>query len=140
MTYTPNVEDTMPVPVEPAVLGVHLIGPQTATTDVLVYIPWKHCRLAYAYTVTTVAEGNVNAVNIDLELNSNAAGQNAMEIDVAQNAAVGDIDEATIITAADCKNLNRDDTSRDAINIELTSAGNTSWQGMLYMYFERDIG
>ena len=126
----------MPIPVEPAVLAVHLVAPSNATGDVLVYIPWDSCRLVYAYTVTTVAEANVAAVEIDLELNA-ASGTEIMSITVAQAAAIGDIDEATVITAAAQENLGRKDTSRDAINIEIAGGTSTLWQGMLYMYFER---
>ena len=126
----------MPIPVEPAVLSVHLVAPNTATGDVLVYVPWKECQLTHAYTVTTVAEGNVNAIEIDLELNA-AGGTEAMTITVAQNASIGDIDEATVTTAAAQVNLGRHDTARDAVNIEIASAGATSWQGTLFMYFER---
>ncbi len=136
MTYSPKMSNTMSIPVEPAVICVHLVGPNTATVDIPVYVPWKECQLTYAYTVTTVAEGNVNAIEIDLELNA-ASGTEAMTITVAQNASVGDIDEATVTTASAAEHLGRDDTSRDAINIEMASAGATSWQGMLYMYFER---
>lgn len=136
MTYTATKTNTMPIPVEPAVLSIHLAALSTSTLDIPVYVPWDSCRLVHAYTVTTVAEGNVNAIEIDLELNA-ASGTEIMTITVAQNAAVGDLDEATVTTAAAQLNLGRQDTSRDAINIELASAGASSWEGMLFMYFER---
>ena len=75
MTYTPTRTETMPIPVEPAVLSVHLDG-GGGVVDVPVYIPWKHCKLVYAYTVTTVGEGNNAAVALDFELN--AAGGTRM--------------------------------------------------------------
>jgi len=137
MTYSATHRNSMPVPVEPAVLAVHLVAPSGATGDVPVYVPWKNVRLTYAYTVTTVAEGNQGAVNIDLELNA-ASGTGMMEIDVAQNAAIGDLDEASVTTASACRNLGRHDTARDAVNVEITGAGSTTWQGMLYLYFESD--
>ena len=134
MTYTPVREKTMPIPVEPAVLSVHLDG-GAGVVDVPVYIPWKHCQLVYAYTVTTVGEGNNAAVYLDFELN--AAGGTAMgDIDIAQNAAVGDIDEFVISDQDACENLSSDDPARDAINIELTDNASSTWQGMLFMYFE----
>lgn len=135
MTYSPTRTETLPIPVEPAVLAISLKAPSNATADVPVYIPWKHCKLVYAYTVTTVAEGNVGAVNIDLELNA-ASGSAMGEIDVAQNAAIGDIDEMTITGADACENLSSDDTARDAVNIEIAGGTSNTWVGMLYLYFE----
>jgi hypothetical protein len=118
-------------------LAVHLVAPNNATGDIPVYVPWDSCKLVYAYTVTTVAEGNQGAVEIDLELDA-ASGSEIMSITVAQNAAIGDLDEATTYTTeAASENLGRKDTSRDAVNIEITGAASTAWQGMLYMYFER---
>ena len=134
MTYTPVREKTMPIPVEPAVLSVHLDG-GAGVVDVPVYIPWKHCQLVYAYTVTTVGEGNNAAVYLDFELNA-AGGTRMGDIDIAQNAAVGDIDEFVIYDQDACENLSSDDPARDAINIELTDNASSTWQGMLFMYFE----
>lgn len=126
----------MPIPAEPAVLAVALTAPSNATADVLVYVPWKECNLVYAYTVTTVAEGNVAAVEIDIELNA-ASGTEIMTITVAQNAAIGDIDEATFTTETAGRALDRGNTARDAVNIEIAGGTSNTWQGMLYMYFER---
>ena len=136
MTYTAIKSNTMPIPLEPALLSVHLTAPSNTTTDVPVYIPWKECNLAFAYTVTTVAEGDVAAVEIDLELNA-ASGTEIMTISVARNAAIGDIDEATFTTLSASKALDREDTARDAVNIEIAGGTSNTWQGMLYMYFER---
>ena len=136
MTYTAVKTNTMPIPAEPAVIGVHLVAPSNATADVPVYVPWKECNLVYAYTVTTVAEGNVGAVEIDLELNA-ASGTEIMTITVAQNAAIGDLDEATFTTLSASKALDREDTARDAVNNEIAGGTSNTWQGMLYMYFER---
>jgi hypothetical protein len=134
MTYTQLRSKTMEIPVEPAVLSIHLDG-GAGTIDVPVYIPWKHCQLVHAYTVTTVGEGNHAAAAIDFELN--AAGGTAMGvIDIAQNAAVGDIDEFVISGQAACENLSSDNADRDAINLEVTDDGSSTWQGMLFMYFE----
>lgn len=137
MVYTARRRDTMPVPVEPAVLQVYLVGPDTATVDIPVYVPWDRVRMTYCYTVTTVAEGDVNDVEIDLELNA-ASGTEIYTITVAQDSAVGDLDEGTLTTAAAARNLGRHDTARDAVNIEVASAGTTTWQGILFMYFEPD--
>jgi len=120
-------------------MSVHILGPDTGTKDIPIYVPWKNCSLVYAYTVTTVAEGNVNAVGIDLELNA-ASGSAIGTITVTKNAAVGDVHEVGTITRANAIALDRGDTSRDAVNIEITSAGTTAWQGTLFMYFERDVG
>lgn len=135
MTYSKIRRKTMPIPVEPAVLPVALVQ-VNGTVDVLVYVPWENCRLAYAYTVTTVAEGNDADVGIDLELNA-ASGSAIGTITVAQNAAVGDIDEIASITEANAENLSATNSARDAINIEITgTVSGGTWEGMLYMYFE----
>jgi len=143
MTYTSLVYDTLPVPAEPAVLSCYVIGPDTATVDQAIYVPWRNCRLEFAYAVTTKAEGNVNAVALVFELDA-ASGTEIGGITVAQNSSVGDIDEISFTagtTAYDARNhLDRGDTSRDAINIQTTSAGTTGWEGMVYMYFVRDDG
>ena len=70
-----------------------------------------------------------------------SAGTAIGTITVAQDSAVGDIDELTIAsgtTYTAAGRLDRGNTSRDAINLETTSAGNTSYQGVVYMYFVRD--
>ena len=134
MTYTATRRETMPIPVEPAVLSIHLDG-GAGVVDVPVYIPWKHCQLVHAYTVTTVGEGDNAVAAIDLELN--AAGGTAMgTIDIARNAAVGDIDEMVIETQSACENLSSDNAARDAINLEVTDNASSTWQGMLFLYFE----
>ena len=75
-------------------------------------------------------------MEIDLELNA-AGGTEIMTITVAQNAAIGDVDEASYTTESASENLDRTDTAKDAINIEIAGSASTTWQGMLYMYFER---
>jgi hypothetical protein len=134
MTYTKVRRKTMPIPVEPAVLPVALVQ-VNGTVDVLVYVPWENCQLTYAYTVTTVAEGNDGTLGIDLELNA-ASGTAIGSIAVAQNASVGDIDEIDAISSAG-ENLSALDPARDAINIEITgTVSSGTWEGMLYLYFE----
>jgi hypothetical protein len=139
MTYTARVTDTLPVPVEPAVLSIHIVMAQTGNDDRAVYIPWKNCTLVHAYAVTTVAEGDTNPVYLDLELDA-ASGSMIGKITIAQDAGVGDVDEIASIERAYVTALDRDDSTRDAINIEATSASTTSWEGTLFMYFERDMG
>ena len=136
MTYTAVKTNTMPIPAEPAIIPVHLVGPSGATADLAVYVPWKDCNLVYAYTVTTVAEGNKGAVEIDLELNA-ASGTEIMTITVAQNAAVGAVNEASFTTKSAGQALTRSNSSKDAVNIEIAGITDNTWEGMLYMYFER---
>jgi hypothetical protein len=81
MTYTPLMQNKMPLPVEPAVLSCHLVN-STAATDVPVYVPWKRCKLVYAYTVVTEAIDATGAMEIDLELNA-AGGTEFASISVA---------------------------------------------------------
>jgi len=138
MTYTKSCRHEMRVPGEPAVIPVHLVADTGgAEVNMPINIPWEQCRLAYAYTVTTVAEGNKGAVTVDLELNA-SGGTAIMAIAIAQNAAVGDLDEGTFSAGGEAagQNLNADVAARDAINVEVDSANTTTWQGMLYMYFE----
>jgi len=138
MAYTKVRRKTMPIPVEPAVLAVHLISPAGTTVDIPVYIPWESCKLTYAYTVTTVAEGNDAAVGIDLELDA-ASGTAIGTVTVAQNASVGDLDEIVFAAtpSAAGENLSALISGRDQINLEVTGDNTTAtWQGMLYLYFE----
>jgi hypothetical protein len=60
-----------------------------------------------------------------------------MSITVAAASAVGTIDEATVSSASACKALSYDDTSRDAVNIEVDGGGGTGSVN-LFMYFESD--
>jgi hypothetical protein len=139
MVYTAYTQNTLPVPAEPGVLSIHVVSPSSTNDDRAVSIPWKNCTLTYAYTVTTIAEDGTNAVYLDLELNA-ASGSAMGTITVAQSAPVGDIDEIGTLTRANCIALDRDDAARDAINIEATSAGANTWEGTLFLYFERDVG
>jgi hypothetical protein len=136
MTYTKKSRHEMRDPCEPAVLHVHLVADTGgAEVNLPVYVPWEKCRLAYAYTVTTVAEGDKGDVDILLELDA-ADATAIMGITVLKNAAVGDIDEATFSAEASGLNLGADISARDAINISVDSVNTTTWQGSLYMYFE----
>jgi len=124
----------MPIPVEPGVVSV-LVNNSAAETNIPVYVPWRSCKLSYAYTVCTTAVDTAGAMEIDLELNA-ASGTEIMTITVAANAAVGDIDEATFTSQAAGKNLSYDDAARDAINVEVDGSSTGTGQVMLYMYFE----
>jgi len=126
--------NSMPIPAEPAVLCVPLNN--NNNHNVLVYVPWKNCRLSYCYTVVTTAiDGNSDMV-LTLELNA-AAGSTMAVITITKSAGVGTIDTPTL-TAANCRKLDRDDTARDAINIDVNGDASPSGQVMLYMYFESD--
>ena len=134
MTYTASKYDSIPIPVQPSVLSVYV--PNTiAETNIPVYIPWRNCRLAYAYSVNVVAIDNTGASKIDIELNA-AAGGDMMTIALAQNGPVGTVTEATVVTAANCENLSRENTARDAVNIEIDGSSSAAGGVMLYMYFE----
>jgi hypothetical protein len=108
----------------------------TASTNVPVYVPWKRCKLVYAYTVVTEAIDATGAMEIDLELNA-AGGTEFASISVAGSSAVGDIDEATI---ASYPHFDRDDASYDAVNVEIDGSAAAAGSVMLYMYFESDRG
>lgn len=127
--------NSMPIPAEPAVLCVPLNN-DTADANVLVYVPWKNCRLSYCYTVVTTAIDNNSDLVLTLELNAEAGSTMAV-ITIAQNSGVGTIDTPTL-TAANCRKLDRDDSTRDAINIDVNGDASPAGQVMLYMYFESD--
>ena len=139
MTYSANQRVSQPIPAEPGVLSVYCTN-SDAATDMLVYVPWKNCRLAYAYTVVggTAIDATGDMV-LTLELNA-AGGTDMMSITVASSSAVGTIDEATIVTPAACRGLDVDNSSRDAINIEIDGSAAAAGAVMLYMYFEHDYG
>jgi hypothetical protein len=135
MTYTPLMQNKMPLPVEPAVLSCHLVN-STAATDVPVYVPWKRCKLVYAYAVVTEAIDATGAMEIDLELNA-ADGTEFASISVSGSSSVGDIYEATI---ASYPHFDRDDASYDAVNVEIDGSAAAAGSVMLFMYFESDRG
>jgi hypothetical protein len=135
MTYTRIVTPTTDIPLEPAVLTVDLVALSAGTaTDTPIYIPWKNCKLAYAYTVTTVAEGDKGAVTCKLELNA-VSGSEIGTVTIAKNAIVGELDEIVFATESYGENLHSDVSDRDAINIETDGVSTTAWQGTLFMYF-----
>lgn len=137
MVYSPTLNNSMPIPTEPGILSVHL-EVATATKDVAVYVPWKTCRLSYAYSVLTGSSTTTGqTVDVDLELNA-AGGTEMMSINHAAGSAVGSVAEGSVTTKAACKNLDRANADRDAINIE--HVGSIATTVMLYMYFEPEVG
>jgi hypothetical protein len=135
MAYIPSKNDSYPSSVQPAVLSVYVPN-STAETNILVNVPWRNCRLTYAYTVV-VSVIDAAASAITLELNA-SGGTTMMTIAVAGAAPVGDIDEAVVVSRDACGNLSRDNAPRDAVNIKVDSAGTATGGWMLYLYFESD--
>jgi len=137
MTYTSTSPNSMPIPADPAVLCVNVVT-GTATVDVPVYVPWENCRLAYAYGILTgAALTTAQSCDVDLELNA-AGGTEQMSMNFAAGSAIGTVAEASVSDAAACKNLDRDDADRDAVNIEAVSGAAN--EVMVFMYFEPEIG
>jgi len=124
----------MPIPVEPGVVSVYVPN-SAAETNIPVYVPWRNCKLSYAYTVCVTGIDTAGAMAIDLELDA-ASGTEIMTISVAASSSVGDIDEATFTSQAAGKNLSYDNTSRDAVNVEVDGSTTGTGAVMLYMYFE----
>ena len=134
MTYTPKRRETMPIPVEPAVLTINVKNSASAT-DIPIYVPWKHCQLSYVYAVVTTAIDGTGNMVVKFELNA-AGGTRMYNLTAAGSAAVGTVYDATVATQSACENLSSDNSSRDAVNIEVD--GSTTGTGALqiYLYFE----
>ncbi len=135
MVYTPTRTEAMPLPVEPSVLSVYVPN-SAAETNIVVYVPWKSCKLSYAYTTVVAAIDATDAMEIDLELNA-AGGTEMMTITVAASSAVGTLDEATVSSQAACEDLSSDNASRDAVVVEVDGSAAADGAVMLYLYFER---
>lgn len=132
--YTATKNDSMPIPVQPAVISVYV--PNSASEiNIPFYVPWRDCRLAYVTSTVVTVIDNTGAMEVDIELNA-ASGTEMMTLTIAQNAAVGTQTEATVSTQAACENLSRSDTSRDVINIEVDGSSSASGAAMLFFYFE----
>ena len=143
MTYKATNTATVPIPAEPMIL--HCMLHNADNENVPVYVPWKSCKLVHAYTTILTAIDAGTGTVLTLELDA-AAGSAMYTITVAASAAVGDIDEGTKPTTisyatwdANRGQLDRSNTSRDAINIDINGDGTgdagTMW---LTMYFEHD--
>lgn len=137
MVYTANINNSMPIPTEPGVLSCYVAN-SAGTSDVLVYVPWKNCRLAYAYSVVVAKVDTAAGLDIDLELNA-AGGGDIMSIAHSASDAIGTVAEATFDDSTLGMGLDRDDSTKDAVNIEMTGT-NATGAVMVYMYFEPEVG
>lgn len=131
-------KDVCPVMGCPGVLPV-LLNNSAAETNVLVDIPWKNCRLAHAMAVVTTAIDGAGSMVVDIELNA-AGGGDIMSLSATASAAVGTQYNATFDDATKGDSLDRDDSARDKINIEIDGSTTGTGQLMLYMYFEPMVG
>lgn len=139
MAYTPNIQRNIKLPVEPAQIGPVRVTRATADVDLCVKIPWENCRLVYAYANTTMV---VATANMAITLELDAAGGTSMATITLPTAssAIGDTAEWVVVSAAACKNLGRQDTSRDAINITVTGSDTHEGAADVYMWFEPELG
>ena len=72
---------------------------------------------------------------LDIELNA-AAGTEMMTLQVSAGTSVGVQDYATVTSAAACNKLDRDDSARDKVNIEVDGSASAVGAVMLTMMFE----
>ena len=134
MTYTAKRTETMPIPVEPAVISINITNSASAT-DIPVYVPWKHCQLSYVYAVVTTAIDATGDMVMKFELNA-ASGTRMYNLTAAGSAAVGTVYDATVSDQSACENLSSDNTSRDAVNIEVDGSSTGTGAVQVYLYFE----
>jgi hypothetical protein len=128
------VKDMCPVFGLPGILPVVLNNCVTET-NVLVDIPWKNCRLVHATGVVTTAIDGDGSMVIDIELNA-AGGGDIMSLEATASAAIGTQYNGTFDDATKGDRLDRDNTSRDKVNIEIDGSSTGTGQMMLYMFFE----
>jgi len=138
MGYTKEKNDTMAIPVEPAVLGpVRVTNAVTgAAAKLLIPVPWKDCKFVYAVACPITAVDTVGAMEMKIELNA-SGGTSLGTITVAAGTAAGAAGvEASLGTASARASLSYDNLLRDYINIE--AVGSTTGAGVvdLYLYFE----
>lgn len=130
------VKHTCPVFGGIGILGPIILTNASATFETLIDIPWKTCRLVSArFDCTTAVDTGSAGMNIDLELNA-AGGTTMMNIAVAASAAVASQTYGTVSSAAACNNLDRDEATRDKINVEVDGTASAAGAGMLWMIFE----
>lgn len=130
MTYTPRVEKTQSIPIEPAVLSLYIPN-ITDSGDLEFEIPFDGCRLAHAATyVIQALDGNSDVV-LTLELNG-AGGTEMGVITVDTAAGIGDKDEMVISSEDACNALGRSDT----INVQVEGDGAALGAVQLLLYFE----
>lgn len=130
MAYTSKLENSMKIPVEPAVMTAFVTA---ATTELLIPIPWKNCKLVYCVACFDVAEGT-DTGTIDVELNA-AGGGDMFSIAIAADQASGTAVEGSVQTAANCENLDRSNTGRDYMNLEVAGSA-ANYTCNVYFYFE----
>ena len=105
--------------------------------DMAVQVPWKNCRLVHAYGNTVTAVASADLV-IDLELNA-ASGTTIGTITLpTSSSAIGDTADMVIASAGAGQNLDRDVTTRDAINIETVTASGAA-AADIFLYFEQEV-
>ncbi len=128
------VKDMCPVMGLPGTISQH-VNNSAGSTNYLLDIPWKGCKLVAAYTVVTTLIDTVAAMEIDIELNA-ASGTEMMSIQVAAASAVGTQDYASVSSAAACNKLDRDDADRDKVNIEVDGSTTGTGAATVHMFFE----
>ena len=134
-------QNSMYVPVEPAVIGPIRVTRDTADTNFPVHIPWKNCRLTYAYAATTTIVATAD-MTIDLLLDS-ASGTNIGTITIATSgsgiAVIDELGTAAIpfTTPAAAQNLDRDSTDRDFIYVQCKLHASGAGAADVWLYFEQ---
>ena len=132
MAYTPKRGNSMPVPVEPAVIPVYV---KAADTEILISIPWTNCQLVHMEGCFKTAEAT-DVGTIDAELNA-AGGTVMMSLAVSATQTAGSVAEATVSDAAAMKRLDRSSDDRGAINLAMAGSA-ADYDCIIYMYFERN--
>ena len=134
MTFNLDMNKRCPLPVDPAVISVHVPN-SAAETNLLVPVPWDNCTLIHAETNVAEEIDATDAMEIDLELNA-AGGTEMMSITVAASSAVGTIDTATVTSKSACQGLSRSDTSKDYICVEVDGSAAAAGSVNLFMFFQ----
>ena len=65
MTYTATKPDSIPIPIQPSQLSCYVLN-SASETNLAVFIPWRNCRLAHAYTVVVGVVDGDGDMEIDL--------------------------------------------------------------------------
>ena len=133
MAYTRKTNPGCPLPVEPQVLSIQLTNGVTAK-DYPVYVPWKNVQLTYAYSVCQTAVDTSGAMALKFELNA-ASGTSLGTMSMAASTAVGTVTDWT--APSSYTRLSSDNTSIDAVNIEVDGGTGATGVMTVYMYFEK---
>ena len=129
------LKDMCPVFGLPGVIS-NVVNNSATETNTLIDIPWKNCKLVACYsTVTTRVDSSTGGMAMKLELNANG-GTEMMAGTPAAAAAIGTQTYFTVTNAAACNDLDRDNTARDKINIQVDGGTTGTGQVMLHMFFE----